>query len=193
MKAPSDLLSYWLSAAEHQKKSTAIKRVAGGLRTEIAAAELYGLSDSDLKTLQKAESILGHLATLRGQAAKLKKAQEDQLRKTTAAVQKEMSANFGKLLSVAGQVALVGAVNSSVLREGRVRLPSDLDYYYNDALSSLEYRLAKDAIANKKLPAAVVAESWQKFVEGKADLLVRHQGTINALCKHLGIKNDQSA
>ncbi len=182
MKTPAQLVERCLlSAADHKKRATAIKRVAGGIRTEIASATTAGLSEADITTLKRAEAILGNLATLYSRAGKLRQSHDDTLQRAITAVKAAMATTFGQLTSVADRVAFIGAADSFQLRHGRVKSPSDLSYYFDDAMSSLAYRLGREAISQKQTPAAVVAAAWQKFDGGKAELQGRYRDTISSL------------
>lgn len=182
MKTPSQLVEerHW-SAIDHKKRATAIKRVAGGIRTELSSSKYVELPDADIKALQRAEAILGNLATLHNRAAKLRQSQDDALQKAVAAAKAAMAANFGRLTSVADRVALIGAADSFQLRQGRVQTLADLNYYFDEAMSSLAYRLGKEAILQKQAPTAVVAAAWQKFDGGRVELQARYGDVIRCL------------
>ena len=72
MKTASELAdSVFRGADEHKRRATQLKRVAGGIRSEIAAAGSTGLSQAETLELSKAATLLDTLSARYTSAQKL--------------------------------------------------------------------------------------------------------------------------
>lgn len=179
MKSPAQLCeARLLSAAEHKKRATAIKRIAGGIRTEIASAKHYDLSPKDLKTLQDAVLVLGGLARIHEESGKLRQFQDNAIQKAIKTTEVAMKQNFGQLTSIADRVSFIAAVRSWFLQTDRVQTINDLEYYFDECFSSLAWNLGKQSLEKNQLPATVVNEAWQTFLNAKQDLLGKYKTYI---------------
>ena len=69
MKAPSELSTGIFSGpAEQKKAATRLKRLAGGLRSEVVAT-VHGLNEKETKALMAAIAVIDELAIHYGKAA----------------------------------------------------------------------------------------------------------------------------
>ena len=185
MKSPADLASSILDGPDALKRrATTIRRLAGGLKTEIAIADRTGLSDTELRTLKGTLGVLEGLATAYSKASTLAQRRREEQAKAEKAIRAAMDANFGKLSTIPERVAFVAAVTSHVLKPGTTDSPKDLDYWFREAIDSLAYTLAGQA---KGQPATiVVAEAWGKFEKARAELEAKHCHLIGRLVIEAG-------
>lgn len=182
MKPPHDLAALPFDSADaHKRTATRVKRVAGSLRTEIARAEISGLSPDELATLSKAAALLDALGKNYATAAALKKRAETEFEKLRLRVDEEVRKQFGTVSSAADQVCLIVAVLPHAIKPGvapnwTVR---DLTYYMGEAIDSLVYSLTKKC--HDRSPESVVKEAWDKFLQLRAAIEFRHGDAIAAL------------
>jgi hypothetical protein len=179
MKAPTELLESFKDPTHHKRRATAIRRIAGGVRSEIESAYSTGLSSKELKVLRDAEALLGKLASTYQRAHELAKKKQAVLAKLEVAVLKEMEGNFCSLHTIPGKVALIAAVNSYMLAPGQVGNERDLDYLFRDTINNLAYRLREQAVG--KSAQAAVGEAWQKFEAARSELENKHCNLIGKL------------
>lgn len=165
------------SAGEHKRRVAVLRRLASGLRAEIAGARISGLSEKEQKILLRAAELLGSMSAIRDKAksdavsrAAARKVREKKIRAA-------MSANFGKLTTVADMVSLVAAVQSYNLREWGTKNLQDLKFYADEALDSLVYTLNGQAGSEEE----VVAAAWEKFEAHRAELAEKYQAVIGRL------------
>ena len=185
MKKPADLASSILDGPDTLKRrATTLRRLAGGLKTEIASAERTGLSDTELRTLEGALGVLEGLATAYSKACTLAQRRREEQAKAEKAIRAAMNANFDKLATIPERVALVAAVNSYVLKPGTTDSPKDLDYWFREAVDSLAYRLAGQIKGQHA--TVVVAEAWAKFEKARAELEAKHCHLIGRLVIEAG-------
>jgi len=180
MRTPQDLASNFLvSDGEHGRRATTLRRLAGGVRAQ-SVGEL-GLNNRERKVLGDATALLERMADASKQAAGLAKKRAVDLATREKSVRAAMSSNFGALASVADQVALIGAVQNHVLKDGMGRFddPRRLREAFADAIASLAYTIAR--FDDKETAEVVVAEAWAKFEEAKSSIQTRHQPLIDAL------------
>lgn len=176
MKKSTEIATtFGANAAGEKRRSTALKRLAGGIRTEIRQAEYSGLSDEEKKTLIDAATMLDQLALIHKNASSII-AQREKLREGREnVIRKGMEDTFYKLTSVADKIAVVAAIQSFTLRN--IHNLDDLAYYLQDSLTSLAYRLSKE----KEDPTAAVADAWQKFSENRQSIIAKHADALARL------------
>lgn len=179
MKTPAELAESFLDTPEsHRRSSTRLKRLAGGLRSELRV-QSNGFTQEEQEILVNAASLLDALSTNYTQAAALSKAQrekKDALEKQCAAA---IKSTFGALTSNTDKVALIAAVQSYHIRNGNIQSQRDLDQYAKDAMDSLAYTLAGQV--KDKTIEAVAAEAWQKFEGAKQGLIEKYQSVIDRI------------
>lgn len=182
MRTPGDLAKDALtSAAEHARRATALRRLAGSVRAQIVG--VLGLNDKERKTLADAHGLLERMADLSKQAAVLAKKRSSDRAAREQAIRLAMNANFARLSSVGDQVALIAAVNNEVLT-GAVPNADHLRRLrdeFIDALDGLVSSLARQD--NDKRPEALVAEAWARFERTKAATQATHRVLIDDLNK----------
>ena len=180
MKSPDELAASLLDSADsHKRRSTQLKRVAGGLRTELSNAKSSGLTQCELDVLNKAAVLLESMADRYGRAASLRKSRQAKQDSLTEQCMAAMAGTFGALTAIEDKVAVIASIQSYQLRAGMVVNLRDLDYYTTDALSSLSYSLAK--AATERPVSDVVSEAWAKFNEARPVLIERHRAIIEGL------------
>ena len=86
---------------------------------------------------------------------------------------------FLSLSSVEDKVAFIGATHSWRLRTGSVVTLEDLDYYFQDELTSFTYRMSGEL--KDRTPEVVAAEAWAKFQDGRVALVLQHRDLIQRL------------
>ena len=177
MKTASELAdSAFRSANEHKRRATQLKRVAGGIRSEIAAAGSTGLSQAETLELSKAATLLDTLSARYTSAQKL--AQQKQLDKALREKQitAAMAGTFTALSTIQDKVALIGAVQCYTLKPEIIDNQRDLDFQFREALGSLAYTLAGQM--NGRPAEIPVSEAWKKFEAERARLIDRHKTMI---------------
>lgn len=177
MKTDSELAdAAFRGAEEHKRRATQLKRVAGSIRSEIAAAGTTGLSQSETLELSKAATLLDTLSARYTSAQKLaqQKQIDKQLRENQ--ISAAMAGTFTALSTIQDKVALIGAVQSYTLKPEIIDNQRDLDFQFREALGSLTYTLAGQM--NGRPAAIPVAEAWQKFEAERGRLIDRHKAMI---------------
>lgn len=165
------------STVEHKRRTTALRRLATGIRSEIEGFRTSGLDDKEQKILAQAAALLEKLASIR------EKAKNDTANRAAAFKSREkkikaaMSNNFSKLVTIPDMVALVAAVQSYNLREWGAKDLRDLKFYASESLDSLAYMLSGQSGSVED----VVAVAWEKFKAARADLEAKHQSIITTL------------
>lgn len=180
MKTAAELAeAVFRSADEHKRRATQLKRVAGGIRSEIAAASSTGLSQAEMSELSKAATLLDTLAARYTSAQKL--AQQKQLDKDRREKQitAAMAGSFSALSTISDKVALIGAVQSYTLKPEIIDSVRDLDYQFKEAIGSLAYILAGQM--NGRPAEIPVAEAWAKFEAERPRLIDRNKSMILSL------------
>jgi hypothetical protein len=170
MRKPAELIdmNYWTGGKEFKSRSSNLKRLAGGIRSQIDGAHHFGLTAKELKILENAQSLLASMSSTLLQASKLK----DRIRADREAKRKEARAavgkTFGQLASTPDQIALISMINRYMIVE--IAKPSILQLQFlqqqfEDALDSIAFD-----IANKDAPVdSAVKEAWQRYSERKSD------------------------
>lgn len=182
MKTPNELAAAILTSAQtHKKRATSLRRLAGGLRSEISDAESTGLTVSELKLLNGALTQLDHMATQFAAASKIAEKEQMEKEKRAKLVRDAMNQCFGNLSTITDRVAFVAAVNSNLIRNGSADTPSELNSCFTDCFGRLEYRLAQQAA--KSSPQVVVDEAMAKFVGAKEGLAAQHKSLIERLAR----------
>lgn len=188
MKTAKELASSTLDSPDaHKRRALAVRRLAGGVRTEIERKGQTGLSDKEVRVLQEAVLVFEKLSTEFQKAQALAQVRRDGKIAAEREVKSAMLANFGKLASIADRVALVAAVRSYSLRKGDVKSMQDLCYAFDEAIDSLSYQLAEAAITRRA--ADVVAEAWLKFDAKRLELADTHAMVIGQLAVAGGNRN----
>lgn len=180
MKTASELAdSMFRSADEHKRRATQLKRVAGGIRSEIAAASSSGLSQAETLELSKAAALLDTLSARYKSAEKLarQKQLDKQLREKQ--ITGAMTSTFTALSTIPDKVALIGAVQSYTLKPEIIGNQRDLDFQFREALGSLAYTLAGQM--NGQHPTIPVADAWRKFEAERPRLIDRYKSMILTL------------
>lgn len=178
MKTAQELAENYLSSKDLKKRATALKRVAGGIKSESANASFLKLDAKELEVLQKASSILSTLASRYGEASKIEASKVEKHNAREKLILAEMEKNFGAIVtgSVAGKVAFIAAVSPSLLEGPTAKQLRHINAFAEEALSSLAYRLAGKSGEPKEL----VAEAWTKFEGAQAGLETKHKELIEA-------------
>ena len=162
-----------------KRRATQIKRVAGGIRTELVNSSSNGLTTAEAHVLQKALALLESMATNFAKAANTVRARVAKRVQIEKQVHATMASTFRSLGTIADRLALIAAVQSYQLREGRVKTADDLDYYFNEAYGALAYSLAGKA--TNSTVKAVVDDAWSTFVRSKDALIKRHASIVQDL------------
>ncbi len=179
MKAPSELSTGIFSGpAEQKKAATRLKRLAGGLRSEVVAT-VHGLNEKETKALMAAIAVIDELAIHYGKAAAICRRRQEERDKAEKKIRALMAGNFVALASIEDKVTFIAAVHSYRLRVGQIVSVRDLDYYFQEDLSGFIYRMSGELKA--RTPEAAVSEAWEKFEEGRAALTLLHQSLIQKL------------
>lgn len=179
MKTPTELSTAAFASPSDQKKTTTrLKRLAGGLRSEVTTTS-HGLSEKETKALVAAVAVVDELATRYGKAAAIGRRREDDRERAGHRIRAAMAGNFMALSSVEDKVTFIAATYSFRLRNGQVASMEDLDYYFRDDLASFIYRMSGEL--KGRTPDVAVAEAWAKFEAGRADLAQRHRALILTL------------
>ena len=185
MKTSSELAESRLDGpAVHKRRATQLRRVAGGIRTELASAATTGLSTAEIKKLTEAASLLEELAGKYRAAEKLAKKRQDEFERIRKQVYSLMAPTFGALKGIEDRVALIAAVQSYQLRRSMIMDLGDLDFYAKDALDSLTHTLARQA--ETRAATEVVAEAWRKFEEGRGRLITEFMPCVDRLVAAAG-------
>lgn len=176
MRTPQDLVSAArVSAAEHAKRATTLRRLAAGLRTQ-SGGEL-GLNDKERKVLTNAALLLDDMAVASQKASVLAKKRAADLAGREREVRSAMRANFGALTSVEDQVALIGAAQRYGLQNPELfNNPRHLGQAFEDALAGLAESLARAPGA--KPAHVVVSQAWAKFLDSKSSIQAQHRALI---------------
>jgi hypothetical protein len=159
-------VEYSGSPEEFKRAAQRIKRIQGGLRNE-TNVKLHGLDAKETKALAAAADLLSSLATRYEKLELLAKHKRAEKEKIQKAIRTAMAGNFQGLSSLQDKVALIGATDSHWLRDNKVLNIRDVDYYYQESLTSLMWRL-QGLVKPEKPAATVVSEAWQTFENGKA-------------------------
>lgn len=180
MKTSSELAESRLDGPTvHKRRATQLKRVAGGIRSELASVATTGLSAAEIKKLTEAAAVLEDLAGKYSAAEKLAKKREDEYERKRKQIHSLMAPTFGTLKSIEDRVALIAAVQSYQLRRSLIVDIGDLDFYAKDALESLTHTLTRQA--ETRAAPEVVADAWLKFEEGRGRLIQEFQQCVDRL------------
>lgn len=181
MKTPAELAdTIFTNAADHKRRATSLRRIAGGIEKELKAAQETGLTLDDQKALQGAIGILSRLANAYTKANDIALQRQETRTRLEKEVAQAMAGTFGALTTTSDRVALLAAIDSSPLRLGAILKMSDLNFWLKDAIGNLQYRLAGQVGPGKTVPA-VVAEAWAKWQAGKEDIATKHAAVIALL------------
>src|SRR5665811_53844 len=85
------------SASVHKRHVTGLRRLAGGLKTEIAGAQWSGLNEKEQKTLAAAAELLTDMALVREKAKDAAALRELIRERREKEIKSAISGNFGKL------------------------------------------------------------------------------------------------
>ena len=179
MKTPAEIFeTHWTGADEFKRSATRLRRLAGGLSNE-AKATSHGLSEKETKALAAAITVVDELAKHYDKAASLSKKRIDDRTRAEKRLRAAMAGNFLSLSSVEDKVAFIGATHSWRLRTGSVVTLEDLDYYFQDELTSFTYRMSGEL--KERTPEVAAAEAWAKFQDGRGTLVLQHRDLIQRL------------
>lgn len=182
MKTPADLADYFGSSPKPLKdRATSLKRIATGLLHEVEGAESSGLSNNDKAKLCAAISVINTLGARYESASKILSGREKVFARTERDVKVAMQKNFNALTTIKEKVLIIAAINSHILRAGRVKTVSDLDFYFNDSLVSIAFSITRKAIKDKIPAATVVGEYWGRWQGGLSELETQYRTVIAAL------------
>lgn len=182
MKTPAELAECSLDSPEaHKRCATQIKRLAGGLRSQLMGADRLGLTPAEHKKLAEAAELLESLSGRYSQASRLAKKRQDDLAHLEAKVTEAIASTFGALNTIEDKVVLIAAVQSYQLRQNSVKDIMDLEFYAKDAMSSLVRMLAKQA--KSVALGQVTSQAWEKFTNGRNELAGTYRHIIDALTK----------
>lgn len=170
-------MPFW-SEDQHKRQSTHLKRLSGGIGSQLAKAEDLGLSERECAALKTAAVTLDALALRHSEAQRILKRKESLRVRREQVARGAMKTTFLALASNSDRIAFLAAKNSYHLRQGGVRTVADLEYYFKDEVNSLIYGFSK---REELTPEQLVAEAWQKFEEAKPGLVAQHQGLIDRL------------
>ena len=176
MRTPTELTTgVFTSPSEQKKTTTRLKRLAGGLRSEVASSA-HGLDEKENKALVAAIAVVDELASRYGKAAAIGRRRQEEREKAEKRIRVLMAGNFMALSSVEDRIAFIAATHSYRLRAGDIASMKDLDYYFLDDLNSFIYRMSGEL--NGRTPEDATAEAWAKFEAGRAGLEQRHRAVI---------------
>lgn len=130
MKTPAELANaIFTNTADHKRRATTLRRIAGGIEKELKAAQDTGLTLDDQKALQGAIVILSRLANACTKANDIALQRQEARTKLEKEVAQAMAGTFGALTTTRDRVALLAAIDSSPLRLGAILKMSDLDFW----------------------------------------------------------------
>jgi hypothetical protein len=163
-------------AKDYKRRTTTLRRLAGGLQSEIEKAKSSGLTDKEIRTLVAAADLLSSMATVQTKA-KVAAAHRESLRaKREKEVQLAIAGNFGKLTSLMDRLCLIAAVRPfgcDLLKLDIKDLNYNLNYigaYAQDAINDLVYKLS-----GQPGPVSdIVADAWAKFEAARPEYEVRY-------------------
>jgi hypothetical protein len=178
MKSAKELVEIVANPEELKRRALALRRLAGSVRAE-ADRTYTGLSTKDIHLLQNAASLLEKIAANHKAATTLAQANATAKLKAERALHLAIQANFCKLVSIPDQIALIAAVNPGQLKNQGIQSAADLRAAFEEAITSLVWRLTEKALQQK--PAQVVAEAWARFSDTRADLVKQHTPLIERL------------
>jgi predicted component of type VI protein secretion system len=177
MKTATELTQL-LSEAEHKKRATNLKQLAGKLRAQVDG--IMGFDSVEAKLLAKAADLLESAAKTGLAASRLaaeRKAKRDRLKEVVRA---QLQPYLTRLTSVGEKVAFVGAVGNfqiSLLEEypHLSTLARQLEEATSFGVAMIFERNGETDLAQ------AVAKMWAKFEERKAELVARHAVLIAKL------------
>ncbi len=177
MKGAIELTSsLFVNSSEHKRRAATMRRLAGGLRSELASAEASGLSELERETLKNALNLLSRMANARSEATAMAKKREDDRARRASMMKKAISDNFGKLNGPMDKICLI-----VVMRPFGCSRPEDvehlidrikqgdmfyLEFYFKDALEWLIHRLSDQPGA----PDELVTAAWEKFLSARGEI-----------------------
>lgn len=179
MKSSDDLVNE-ASVENHKKAATALRRLSGGIETQLKSADFYGLSLQEKKALEDALKVLNTMARTR-ELAKTKKGQIDI--KITARIktaQELMVNTFSSLSNIEDQVALVHSVHPYMLIDFNKydKNTEDLMQHFKDVLDSISYKVAHTP--GKEIQEQL-EELWERFMMKKSEYVLSRQDIIRKL------------
>lgn len=189
LKASELAAKAFTSADEHKRTATTLRRLSGGIGAQRSNA--LELNEKEKAVLSSAMQLLDRMAEVAAQASLMRKKVQVVAEARRAAIKVTCASTFGTLSTVAGKVALIGAVQSYSLRGNAEAWATDkymLASVFRDALDGLVWSLAEGDV--DKPVDEVVAQAWEKFLKGRADIEDKHARVIVALQRLLG---EQSA
>ena len=176
MKAAEDLATaIFANADQLKRRRSQLKRLAGGIRSELNASQSLELATSDTKVLTAAIGVLEQMARLCQSAEVICKRREAARASREKAIKRLLAPLFDSLTRIEDRVAIVAAVNEHCLRSGHVATMSDLDFYLDEARTHLTYVLTKDV---GKLPEQAVNDAWATFEEHKEGLIIKWRTSV---------------
>jgi len=159
MRNIEEFSTFW-SAAEHQRSALSLKRLAGGVATQIEQAGVYDLSGKEIMLLESAQQLLYKMATLRTKAKVVKDNEQIKSAEREKEAVSLTKSNFGALESNEDKIAFVASVSHYAIAK-LIENPDQqsIDQYFQESVETLVYRLSN----NKGDLKAAVAEIWDKF------------------------------
>ena len=171
MKSAAELATaIFANAHQLKRRRSQLKRLAGGIRSELNASQSLELAASDTKVLTAAIGVLEQMAKLCQSAEGICKKREAARASREKIIKRLLAPHLDVLTSIEDRLAIVAAVNEHCLRSGYVATVSDLDFYLDEARNHLTYVLTKDV---GKTPEQAVNEAWAKFEEHKQGLIAK--------------------
>ncbi len=171
MKAAADLATaIFANADQLKRRRSQLKRLAGGIRSELNASQSLALAASDTKVLTAAICVLEQMAKLCQSAEGICRRREAAQASREKVIKRLLAPLFDSLTGIEDRVAIVAAVNEHCLRSGHVATVSDLAFYLDEARNHLTYVLTKDV---GKPPAQAVNDAWATFEEHKEGLIAK--------------------
>ena len=181
MKNPREISdTCWNGPDELKRTANRLKRLAGGLRSEVTASS-HGLSEKEAAALRTALTLTDEMASRYSKAAALSKKRIEERTKAEKGLRLAMAKTFLALSSIEDKIAFIAAAHSYRLRVGSILSRQDLDYYFTDDLNSFIYRLSGEI--NDGTPTLVAADAWAKFTAARDELTQRHHELILRLSR----------
>jgi hypothetical protein len=178
MRTPKEVVANdSASAAEHARSAAAIRRLAGGMRAQLATDRVMTAKERGI--LEAAAEVLDRLAQVRGEAAKLAKKHRDDLAARERAIAAALRGALGSLSAAADQIAFIGSVDKHALQDAGARFdePGALEAAAQEALETLAVVLARQP--GGKAPRALAEESVARFKATKLSVQTAHQALID--------------
>lgn len=177
MKKASEIVAEMRFASEndHKIRAASLRRLAGGLRSQVSEWGVAGFSEKERLVLLEAASLLEAAAEQAVKAASLAKLKEQNRVDRSVKLKPLVKAHCDKLADVADKLAFVCAVDEFLL-DGLNLYPGRLVECVQRAADKFADSLSYED--SEVSPEERVAQAFEGFNKGKARTMVRHGAAI---------------